>query len=128
MAFYPKMQGTASRLLGKYGEKITMQRTVPGTYDPATGETAGDTELEWSPHAVKTGINKELFAGDAQVGGTRIEAGDMHILVDCKGQPHIPQRGDRVVLSNGEIWSVLVDMPVEPAGMTVLYKGIIRRG
>jgi hypothetical protein len=130
--FYQNMQKTASGLLKKFGTIVTMRRTVPGEYDPGTGRRTGDAAVEWTPKAVKTGISEKYQGGytslGASTGGTRIEAGDMALLVDCKGQPHIPAKGDKVTFANGETWSIMEDTPVDPAGVVVLYKGIIRKG
>lgn len=131
MAFYKKTRKTASRLLKKFGAAVTIHRTIKGEYEPSTGDHGPDTVLEWSPFAVRTQLQKEyltLGGDDGTRDGTRIEVGDMQILVDCQGHPHIPQVGDEVEFADGETWRVVQDIPVSPAGTVVLYKGVIRKG
>ena len=120
--FYKNMQNTASTLLKRFGAVVTIRRTIPGTYDSSTGRRTGDEAVEWKPKAVKTDIKEEFQ------GGTRIVSGDMMLLVDCKGKPYVPAKGDAVIFPNGEVWNVVQDMPVAPADVLVLYKGVIRKG
>lgn len=121
-SFYGKARKTASKLLNKFGVKVTIQRTTKGVFDPVAGKYGPDTAIEWTPYAVRTSIKEEMFSD------TRIKVGDMLLLVDCEKQPHIPKQGDRVLFPSGEKWVVTVDMPVDPAGTVVLYKGVIRKG
>lgn len=120
MGFYGKAKKTGSRLIRKYGVKITIQRTEPGQFNPATGRTEQGTTTEWQPHAIKTDISITPMTD------TRIKAGDAMLLVDIVGHP-VPRQGD-VAIINGKTWQVVQDMPVEPSDELVVYKCIIRRG
>lgn len=130
MGFYGKTRKTASRLLGKFGGKVTFKRTTKGDYNPATGRYADEQEITWETNAVQTGITEQNFSGFGGVmtGGSRIEVGDMMLLVDLGRQANTPQVGDKVVLNNGEEWVVVQGVPVQPGSEDVLYKGIIRKG
>lgn len=44
MAFdYARPAATAKRLLTRFGQVVTIKRTTPGAYDPATGTVSGGT-------------------------------------------------------------------------------------
>ena len=45
MAFYPNLASTASRLLAKYGQSVTLSRLTGATFDPALGEDSGGSTL-----------------------------------------------------------------------------------
>lgn len=121
-SFYGRARKAASKLLGKFGEKVTIQRIVQGEYNPETGEYGTEETLEWTPYALKTSISLN------NIDGTRIEAGDMVLLVSMENQPREPEIGDFVLFPNGEIWKIIQPMPVEPASETVLFKAVIRKG
>ena len=121
-SFYQRMQGTVARLLGTYGAPAVFTRVITGAYKPGTGEHEGGETVIWSANAVMTGLNEKFLDG------SRIKAGDMQILVDCHGQKYRPKMGDSVTFTDGATWNVMQDMPVMPAEITVLYKGIVRKG
>ena len=132
MSFYGKMRNTASGLLRKLGARCAFTRTTKGAYVPHTGQYGPDTVEEWSLFAVLTNIKAEHIAGYTSLGtsqgGTRIEVGDMQILVECDQKQPVPKIGDSITTSTGEKWKIVSDMPIAPAGTVVLYKGIVRRG
>ena len=119
MGFYGKAKKTGSRLIRKYGAKITIQRTEPGQFNPATGRTEQGTTTEWQPHAIKTDISITPMTD------TRIKAGDAMLLVDIVGHP-VPLRGDMATIK-GQRWKVELEMPVEPGNELVVFKCAIRR-
>ncbi|MDR2892988.1 MAG: hypothetical protein LBV80_07890 [Deltaproteobacteria bacterium] len=125
--FYGKTRKTASGLLGKFGVKVTVRREIKGAYNPATGRNEPGQITEWTPYAVKTGIKEEYFTAGS-MGGTRINVGDMQLLIGCEGQPEIPKVGDSVIFPGGEKWKIVQSAPVDPGDVVVLYKGVIRKG
>lgn len=142
--FYERIRAMASSLLGRYGALVTVERRVAAEgsrYNPATGrfeqgpgqpeagtEQGAGELITWTARAVKSEIRAEFLNDSSVQGGTRIRGGDMQIAVDCAGAPHSPQVGDEVIFPGGERWTVIRDMPVEPAGVRVLYTGLIRKG
>ena len=120
VGFYGKAKKTGSRLIRKYGVKITIQRTEPCQFNPATGRTEElGTTTEWQPHAIKTDISITPMTD------TRIKAGDAMLLVDIVGHP-VPARGD-IAIIKGQRWSIALEMPVEPGDELVVCKCAIRR-
>lgn len=96
-AFSKRMQGVATRLLGKYGSTVTLVRAGGKVWDEDLGEyvQAPDTNLPLTaaPVPVKAGL----------VNGTTIQAGDMVVKADYSVLPKMEDKVD----FNGERWSVV---------------------
>lgn len=111
---YAGLQNTAANLLEKFGQSVNLVKTVPGTFDPTTGTSSGDTTTTNSVSAVFVGINakwKDKFA---------IEQGDSVALVAADGAE--PEQND--VLDG---WTILAIETVNPASTAVLYKCHVRK-
>lgn len=96
-AFSKKMQGVATRLLGKYGSTVTLVRTGSKVWNPVTGEYEWQPDTQIPLTAVPVPINAAL------VNGTTIQAGDMIIKADYSV---LPKMEDKVDFA-GERWSVV---------------------
>lgn len=96
-AFSKKMQGVATRLLGKYGSTVTLVRAGSKVWDADLGEyiPAADTLIPLT--SVPVPVNVGL------VNGTTIQAGDMVVKADYSV---LPKMEDKVQFS-GEQWSVV---------------------
>lgn len=96
-AFSKKMQGVATRLLGKYGSTVTLVRAGGRVWNPTLGEyeQAPDTEIPLT--AVPVPINIAL------VNGTTIQAGDMVVKADYSVLPKMEDKVD----FGGDRWSVV---------------------
>ncbi len=96
-AFSKKMQGVATRLLGKYGSTVTLVRAGSKVWDEDLGEYVQqpDTQIPLTsvPVPVKLGL----------VNGTTIQAGDMTVIADYSV---LPTQEDKVDF-NGARWSVV---------------------
>lgn len=96
-AFSNRMQGLATRLLGKYGSTITLVRAGERVWDEDLGEYVPKPDTFLSLTAVPVPVNKML------VNGTTIQAGDMVIKADSSV---LPKMEDKVNFQ-GEQWSVV---------------------
>lgn len=96
-AFSKKMQGVATRLLGKYGSTVTLVRAGGKVWDPVEGEYAQAPDTTLSLTAVPVPVNIAL------VNGTTIQAGDMVVKADYSVLPKMEDKVD----FNGERWSVV---------------------
>jgi hypothetical protein len=96
-AFSKKMQGVATKLLGKYGSTVTLLRAGAKVWDPVLGEyvTSPDTQIPLT--AVPVPVNVGL------INGTTIQAGDMVVKADYSV---LPKMEDKVEFS-GDQWSVV---------------------
>lgn len=96
-AFSKKMQGVATRLLGKYGSTITLVRAGSKVWNPVTGEYEWQPDTQIPLTAVPVPINVAL------VNGTTIQAGDMIVKADYSVLPKMEDKVDM----DGERWSVV---------------------
>ena len=96
-AFSKKMQGVATRLLGKYGSTVTLVRAGSKVWDPVEGEYVQQPDTQIPLTAVPVPVNVGL------VNGTTIQAGDMVVKADYSV---LPKMADKVDFG-GERWSVV---------------------
>lgn len=96
-AFSKKMQGVATRLLGKYGSTVTLVRAGETTWDPVLGEDVQGPSVNIPLTSVPVPVNAGL------VNGTTIQAGDMVVKTDFSVVPDI----DDKINFGGEQWSVV---------------------
>lgn len=100
-AFSKKMQGVATRLLGKYGSTVTLVRAGSKVWNPVTGEYEWQPDTQIPLTAVPVPINVAL------VNGTTIQAGDMTVKADYSVLPKMEDKVDM----DGERWSVVDIQP-----------------
>lgn len=96
-AFSKKMQGTATKLLGKYGSTVTLVSIGEAVWDPDLGEDVPGAEVRTKLTSVPVPVNSGL------VDGTTIQAGDMIVKADFSVVPHMQDN----VEFGGEQWSVV---------------------
>lgn len=96
-AFSQRMQGVATRLLGKYGSTVTLVRAGGKVFDPVLGENVWQPDTQIPLTAVPVPVNVAL------VNGTNIQAGDMVVRADYSMMPKMEDKVD----FGGERWSVV---------------------
>ncbi len=96
-AFSQRMQGTATRLLGKYGSTVTLVRAGANVWDAEAGEYVQQPDTQISLTAVPVPVNIGL------VNGSAVQAGDMVVKADASVEPKM---GDKVDFA-GARWSVV---------------------
>lgn len=96
-AFSKKMQGVATRLLGKYGSTVTLVRAGAKVWDEDLGEYVQQPDTQIPLTAVPVPVNAGL------VNGTTIQAGDMVVKADYSVLPKMEDKID----FGGERWSVV---------------------
>lgn len=122
--FYAEMQATAQELLEDFGAPVTLTKeAVPGGgYDadgnpqapiPAVSVSGVGARLNY------TGDTKQAFV---EATGTVIMTGDCRLLYKG-GAPEIGM----VVTLSGVKWRVVAFMPIDPAGVVIMYECQLRR-
>lgn len=96
-AFSKKMQGTATRLLDKYGSTVTLVSIGEAVWDPVLGEDVLGEEVRTKLTSVPVPVNANL------IDGTTIQAGDMIVKADFSVVPHMQDK----IEFGGEQWSVV---------------------
>ncbi len=119
MTFYPRMQQTSNRLLKGKGQTVTLTHTVPGTYDPTTGQITNTTTTQ-------TGTGAVIDWDARQVDGTLIKVGDRRLLLSPLNSSGAaltaPVLGDTVTDAAGVVYTLVAPLKtISPAGTAVLY-------
>lgn len=95
--FSRKMQGVATRLLGKYGSTVTLVRSGSKVWEQDLGEFVQQPDTELALTTAPVPVNAGL------INGTTIQAGDMVVKADYSV---LPKMEDKVKFG-GEQWSVV---------------------
>lgn len=96
-AFSKKMQGVATKLLGKYGSTVILVRAGTKVWDSVDAEWGIGEPTNITLTSVPVPVNAGL------INGTTIQAGDMVVKADSS---NIPQMADKVQFG-GDQWSVV---------------------
>ena len=96
-AFSKKMQGVATRLLGKYGSTVTLVRAGGKVWDADLAEYVQQPDTLIPLTSVPVPVNVGL------VNGTTIQAGDMVVKADFSV---LPKMEDKIDFA-GARWSVV---------------------
>ena len=127
-AFYDKMSATALRLIERFGQTITLRDTVPGEYDPVSGATTPDVEVDQPAQAILQDYALQQ-SGMTYAEGTVIKQGDKKILVaamttDANGQQVqiTPPQLTTKVIADGATWTIVNIKEINPAGTPLVYE------
>lgn len=122
---YERQIDTADKLIRKYGGPANLFVTATQTAPGKEWEQQPDTEVTESVAACFLNYNQNL------VDGTRIQQGDMKVLIAAKtlvNAPNIQGRIERVVNGVTEKWTVLIGKPLNVNGTEVImYTLQVRR-
>jgi hypothetical protein len=111
----------ATRLLTQFGQTVTLTKTIPGTYNPVTGTSTGDTTATQTCMAVLLGYNLHE-SGARYAEGTMIRVGDKKCLIEAEGLAWGPDEATKLTDATGQAWQLEVVRTLAPAGTPpVLY-------
>lgn len=120
MSLYSSLAGTANKLLGKFGQSVTLRRRVV-TYTPATGGTSTTT--------TDTTVNVVVDSYRAErVDGTLVRSTDRRVVVAATGLASAPDAATDVLIIGGVEHRIVSVEPVDPAGTPVVYTVQVRVG
>jgi len=117
--FYDRMAATALRLIEQFGQEITMRDTVPGEYDPVTGGSTPDVEVDQPAQAILQDYALQQ-SGMTYAEGTVIKQGDKKILVAAQGLT--PPQLTTTVIAGGATWTIVNIKEINPAGTPLVYE------
>ena len=118
MSFYTGLAATAHRLLTQFGGAAVLTRTVPGTYNPATGETGAPTTTTYN------GTGARFDYAQRDIDGTLIRTGDQRVYLSVQDMT-MPQTGDTLTLG-ARTYQVVTARSIDPALTAVLYDVQVR--
>jgi hypothetical protein len=120
---YAKSKATATRMLTRHGQSITITRHAIGAYDPATG-TATDTTstqsgigviFEWGQQGSTPSYGKSM------IDKSLIIEGDKQLYLSATGIT-IPNINDNITDKNGKVYMIKMIKELAPSGTAVLYE------
>jgi len=117
---YSQLRATAAALLGDKGQVMTLTKSVRSSYDPATGNAAQTS----APTYPVTGAVFDVAARD--IDGTLIKAGDRRVILSALGLTVEPTSVDTLTIG-AVVHSIVQALPINPAGVVVAWKLVIRR-
>ena len=115
---YAKTAATATRLLERFGQAVTLTRYGDAAYDPATGTTVPS-------ETVYPATGAKLDYAQRDIDGTLIKVGDCRVYL-APNLAVTPQTGDTITIG-AEVWKVVTSRPLAPAGTVVLHDAQVRR-
>jgi len=118
-AFYDRMSATALNLIASFGQTITLRDTVPGEYDPVTGGSTPDVEVDQPAQAILQDYALQQ-AGMSYAEDTVIRQGDKKILVAAQGIT--PPTLTTTVIADGATWTIVNIKEINPAGTPLVYE------
>lgn len=120
MAFYDDMAAVALELITEFGQVGTISDVAPGTYDPATGATTGDTPITQTAQMIL--LDYTLQESGAKYNeGTQVLAGDKKILIAAQGLAWAPMMTSRIT-ADSDVWQVVNIKVSNPAGTPLVYE------
>jgi len=118
-AFYDRMATTALRLLARFGSEQTLRDVTPGTYDPVTGGSTGDTPISQPAQVILLDYTA-TESGQQYAEGSEIQKGDKKIIIAAKGLQWAPELTTKVDVS-GTLWQIVNVKEANPAGTPLVY-------
>ena len=114
----------ADVLIERFGQAMTLRRTLPGAYDETTGLTTADVTSEYAAKGLELVLTRS--ADNAVMDGTLVEENRRLVLLSAKGQAITPKAADELDIG-GEAWTVLGATPVSPGGTALVHKLEVKR-
>ena len=119
MVDYVKSAATATRLITKFGQSVTLRRYTIGTYDTATGTNTVTT----SDVTTKAALF-DFAQGQTLQAGNLIQAGDKQALMAVTQTPALQDH----VIVGGKDYVILGLGELNPAGTAIIYDLHLRNG
>jgi len=107
------IQDTASRLLRKYGETVSIRFETGGDIDPATGQTRSAADV-----VTIIGFGYPSNYEQGEIDGTHIETGDIRLVLERINQR--PETSWRCTIDD-KSYRIMDVQPIRKSGFDVLY-------
>ncbi len=108
---YIKATATASRLIKRFGQSITLRQQ-------AGSGTAWAPVLTDTDHVAIAAVTEY---SNRDMDGTLIKMGDRRVYLSTEGLTVVPTTQDKLVVG-GEVMTIVNIRPLNPAGVTVMYE------
>jgi len=123
-AFYARMQALAEKLLTKFGAPVTLiqEGSAGGGYDENGDPLPSTPDVTVSGVGARLNYTADTRQAFVEATGTVIMTGDCRLL--CKGGTPVI---DMTVTLSGIKWRVVALLPLDPAGILVMYECQLRK-
>ena len=111
------MRSVAKTLINLFGGSVTIQRRVPGTYDPIAGTEGAETT---TTHPVKASP-PEPFATD-RIDGTSILTTDLRMLLAAQSAPVVPDPKTDSVILDGVTYKLIRTSPIKSGDLVAAWE------
>lgn len=121
MSFYSTLQQISSELLQQFGSPCVVKTSVPGKYNPMTGEQKSSAEVAYNAYCLFDNLAYDFPSARSGIGkgeSATVKQGDVLIYVTSSGKPEV----NSLIEVNGECWSVIRCQPIQPANSALLYQ------
>lgn len=136
--FYAKMKDKGMDILLKRGMDMTLRRTTQGAYNPATGTTGTATVANYTCRGFISNIDSAAanqFYSTGELQNTLIEKEDQIVVISSliynavtgSLTPITPDTIRDSMIINGVNYSLIAVIPLQPAGIPVLFSIQVRR-
>ena len=118
MNFYERIRdNTATKLIAKYGSRLTFTRIERGEYDPATGSSP-ETRTTYTARAVKDSFSVH------ERNDSSIQIDDIKLLVEAVDEGF---RVSDLVSIDSQEYKIVRPNPIKPASTVVAYELQVRK-
>lgn len=128
---YGASAATALRLLARFGQELTLTRTTPGTYNPATGGTTDDVTTTQTVTAAVlpagSGMSFDDSLKDMLVKGKLRQVLISALTPAGASLTFAPAPLDLLTLEGAD-WEVEGVTPLNPSGTPVMYTALVKVG
>jgi hypothetical protein len=113
------MRAVAVDLISQFGESAVFTRIEGGTFNPATGQTTGETTTEWTVNVTTVRIAEQSFDG------VDVITGDIKLML-AAGE-YKPKSNDKVTFNGATYKVVGVPASSRAQGLDITYEVQIRK-
>lgn len=120
MGFASRMEGVASKLLGKFDEsdgRIVLVRRGEAVWDDTLAEMVPGIEEQISMVGVTIPVGGQVNTPFGLVDGTTVQTGDILVKVTSAVEPTL---NDKLEF-DGAQWSIVAIIPVRYTNQTIMY-------
>ena len=118
---YTRAAAASLKLLGKFGQNITLRKFGPGAY---VNGAMTPTQTDYTIKGAVFDYLRMNF-GETLQNGTLVSGADRNLFLAANSAR--PELDDHVILANGNEWNIVEIKPLEPAGVPVIYDCRIRQ-
>lgn len=130
MTFTQRQINRAYYLLKKYGQDMTLTRTVAGTYNPDTSSIAAPTITTYACKGLTQFITRtsaNQFYGTSTLQASLIQKDDEMCFIAAKGLAIAPTHPTDTLTISGKLYKIMFQTPLKSGGSDVMYVCQIRK-